>query len=920
MLERSTVSRRLTRRTFLQLMSSITLSIAGLSHGTALGYGGRKNRIESGPTDRLQLGLSASERKHELRTRGDSRAIRGIAEAGTIVEDYLARSVERGGSFSAILTTAPRHRLSLQIREVRPNGSWGAQYGYQVFLNDVLCYERDPSIVDPGGGPYSSIFLDTSDLSIVTHDQVKVDIVSTSDEPAYFTDIWVYADLDDFVEREGMRTPCGIYPVVGKDYHSTQALQDNIGFVLSHLHTNQRVKLGIAILDYFPVRSAAQMASNYDRYIQLAQINNVPVAIEHTSDWEGTPKNIPDGKGGKFGDIRYQQILWSETDQSEDMWNGEELADYLGERYDIRYGLSVPNVWGDTPWLTWNNPDLNSYYSQKLQQSLELIRDRVYELQRTGEHKLILPFSTTLESTYWSKQDGQGVNDNKYTEYNGGVERRTILAEFNNDTLAAAQRDGVQLDPSDGLDESEKWWLYKNQATPQQMFADLLYYGLPRERIKATPQGMEFPLDMLRHNVFSEVYSRQQAPYWSHIYPSLTNGFLHHARPGSEYISLPNYTPHGYGHLVKSREFGRIANPNLEDSVSGDWRDKLFLLRKQYINGSRYNTLYNWKREDVATWVNAFVDDPLPWDVVVDPGDEAQELRASRVGQTFMANDLRVINRIDVRVMEIPKRTRLELALYDSPDRQTVIARRHIGANEVVPRGEWTPFHFAPIELEWGRYYYLELQCSGKDSDVGRFVISHNDVYDVGSLYLDGTEQIDSDLAFRIGLDMEYERDRSLVIQWRRDASDAIAHVSEQLTREDDYAAKILVSARAALDAGRYVQAYRLAIMADALRYPVLYQSNGSCDLHPFPIHITSHSDVNIDLQSYYPGRKGSMTLTFMSYENDTISFEVRGGLASKHRVLVDGYAWASDSNGYSLRFEVRTASRTQYEVQIIPT
>lgn len=113
-----------------------------------------------------------------------------------------------------------------------------------------------------------------------------------------------------------------------------------------------------------------------------------------------------------------------------------------------------------------------------------------------------------MESTYWSKNNGQGVADQKYTEYNGGVERKTILADFNNDTLAAARKDGISLAPKDGLDEDEKWWLYTNQARPQQMYADLLYYGLPRERIKASPSGISFPQDMLRHNIFSEVYSR----------------------------------------------------------------------------------------------------------------------------------------------------------------------------------------------------------------------------------------------------------------------------------------------------------------------------------------------------------------------------------------------------------------------------
>lgn len=268
------------------------------------------------------------------------------------MEEYDLRSAASGGSFTATLHITPHSPLSLQLREVRPNGSWGVAYGYRVYLNDILFYERDSSIVDPGGGPYSSVFLDTADSNIVSSANVRIKVVSTSQEPAYFTDIWAYSDLSRFIHEQGIRVPTGIYAVIGKDYHSTQALQDNLTFVKDNLHRNERVRLGTSVLDYFAVRTSSQMAASYDRYLELARSNDIPITIESTSDWEGTPGHVPDGKEGTFGDIPYQQILWSETDQTADVWNGEKLSDYLGSRYDVRYGLSVPNIWGDTPWLT----------------------------------------------------------------------------------------------------------------------------------------------------------------------------------------------------------------------------------------------------------------------------------------------------------------------------------------------------------------------------------------------------------------------------------------------------------------------------------------------------------------------------------------------------------------------------------------
>ena len=170
----------------------------------------------------------------------------------------------------------------------------------------------------------------------------------------------------------------------------------------------------------------------------------------------------------------------------------------------------------------------------------------------------MLDFSTTLESTYWSKRDGKGVADQAYTEYNNGVERRDLYADYNPSTVAAAKVDGVLLDPTDGLSEPEKRWLYKNQSYPQQLFADIFYAGLPRERIEVLPTGVRTPTEGLRHNVHAEVYSRMQEPYWDDVHPSTAQGIVHRARPG-------------FGvHRARRLHQGRLLPPAEEPGVRPD--------------------------------------------------------------------------------------------------------------------------------------------------------------------------------------------------------------------------------------------------------------------------------------------------------------------------------------------------------------
>lgn len=878
-------------------------SQAGAASAGAAGSDGSPGPRPS-VTDHLVLGDPVSERAHYLRATGPSAVQAGTVEAGQLTERYSARAVTSGGQFTVRLRLAPGQPLTLQLREVRPDDAWGAAYGFQVLLNGTLIYVRDPQTADPGGGPYSSVFIDSGDPAFTHDGQVDVTVEGTSEAAAYIGEIWAYGDLTGMVHEQGMRVPDRMVFVLGQDYRGEQYFRQRLDYVKAHIHTSPEVGAGMAVLDYYAVRTPDQLAANYQLWLRLSRDYNLPFAVESTSDWEGTPSKVPDGKGGHFGDIKYQQILWSPQDQTgsdKDVWNGQSLASLLGAAYDPHYGLSVPNVWGNTPWLTWRDPDLNAYYSQKMNESIDQLRPMIWDLQRAGEDGRILAFSTTMESTYWSEHDGEGVWDVVYTKYNDGVARRDIVGDFNPSVVAAAKADGVTLDPA-RLSDAAKHWLYKNQSYPQQMFADLYYYGLPRERIQADIHGLIFPADMLRHNVHSEVYSRKQGPYWSGVYPSQAQGILHRARPGSEYIELNSYSPGGFYHLQKSREFGRLANPNLENSVSFYSPDKTLLLRQTYINGSRYTSIYNWQTDTASppadraeNWINPFIDDLHPWDVVNDGAVDGRVSGKTTVGINFTGGDLRLCDQVDVRIERTGEPAPLRLTVYDGPDKQRVVAMRYLSATEVPATG-WATFRLPVIELDKGHTYYAEVEQTGGAQPAYAF------------------PTVGGALAFRVGLDMQYERDRSLVIQWRRDASDAITHVGDQVTAQDSLAKGALAEARAALDSSRYVEAYRLAMKADSLRYPVLYQVKTTATLKPFPVMVKAGGDVDVDVTTYAPNRQ--LAFAVKGYTTGPVTFTV-SGLNGTPTVLVDGHTAPATQSGGSTTFTVDLNDLTPHEVSI---
>ncbi|RFU85027.1 hypothetical protein DY218_19535 [Streptomyces triticagri] len=611
-------------------------------------------------SDTLRLGVPASERRHRLVERAGSRAVTGTVEQGTLVERYSARAVTRGGGFTATLAVTPGEPLTLHFGELRPDDTWGAAFGFEVHLGDTLVYVRDSAQADPGGGPYGSFFVETDDPEVTAAGEIEVTVRGTTREPAYFRHIRAFADLDRMVREQGLRVQDRIVFVLGQDYRPDSESRAKLDYITEQFRDTDDVAFGLAVLDYFPRRTAGEMAANYAKWLDFSRTYELPFAIEGHADWEGTPLDEPDGSGGTFGDLKYHQILWSPQhllDRPMDSYRGESLDELLGTDHDRRYGLSVPNPWG-MPWLTWHNATLNDHYRRKAAESMAQVRPLLWRLQRTGEAGRLLPFSTATESVYWSHRGTEGVWDDTYRdEINGGVARTDLFADYSPDAVAAAAKDGVVLDGATPLNAAEKRWLWRAQSVHQQLFADAWYHGLPRERIVVGPEGAVFPRDLLRHNIHSEIYSRLQEPYYSSVRPSSAQGVVRHGRPGAQYISLGDHTVGGFWHLQRLREFGRLANPNLEDSVSFDPSDKTLILRQTFVNGSRYTSPYNWQRaadadpaENEATrWINPFLATLHPWDVQNDAAPTAVLRGRRRVHQTFSAGELGLLNDVRVR-------------------------------------------------------------------------------------------------------------------------------------------------------------------------------------------------------------------------------------------------------------------------------
>lgn len=207
-------------------------------------------------------------------------------------------------------------------------------------------------------------------------------------------------------------------------------------------------KRGITTAFSCEIYYASKDANEVQRQLETAHERSLqtglPVLLGLVSWWNGTPRKVPDGKGGKFDDLQYQQICYTpDALHPEDA----ELRKLLGNRYNPHYCRTTPNIWSNTPWLTMNSRQLNAYRAKRLNEAMDLLQK-----VSKGDTSWIAGIFLENEPRYWDTQSTQGT-----PQWHG--ER---WADFNPYTVAAASRDGVALNPADGLSLEELTWLQRN--------------------------------------------------------------------------------------------------------------------------------------------------------------------------------------------------------------------------------------------------------------------------------------------------------------------------------------------------------------------------------------------------------------------------------------------------------------------------
>lgn len=514
---------------------------------------------------------------------------------------YTAKSILPGKGIS--YNIEPTSRI-ICITEVYPDKPDQPLYMCDLYNGQKLIFKR--SYVGNGFGRVSYYVYMPRDI-----DDFSITIKNVGTEIVYIERVRCVAD-EDLSEIE-KNDRFGLFGLV-TPYHGSDDERRLVSQLAKGLPHRRGFYKGFSTEIPYAAWDDAAIRAEIDRHIQFAKEYGMAYFPSFVSWWSGTPINIPDGEGGRFGDIKYQQICWSMDDNEDE---SPELKELLGDRWSIHYGLSVPNQWSSVPWLTMNSDKLKSFRHERLDAALRYFMN---EIKNSGV--VLEGMYLENEPRYWDNACEAGNPHRKWTE---------CWADFNPMTVSDARKDGVNLDPSDGLDYAERLWLHRNvarynQATVDQAEATLkLILDQRKPTLYAHSLQLKgFPGDVIGHSMSEWAYVKGANTGLEAIWTKLAD-------------------------FDRVREWGEWANVNREEGDGRPIEEHLWDLRCTYARGGRLYNSYNWNAigpERVFNYMSEFIN-KLP---MAKLSNSKFKQEGSNSISFELSPDLQAINQVELKV------------------------------------------------------------------------------------------------------------------------------------------------------------------------------------------------------------------------------------------------------------------------------
>lgn len=197
-----------------------------------------------------------------------------------------------------------------------------------------------------------------------------------------------------------------------------------------------------------------------DNHLDNSAQTGRPVQILlNGTTWGGSPRS-PDGQGGYFTDIRYSQLAYDLASKS--------------------WSPCYPNMWSCSFWTSSFDPLLQTTMRTRFLAAMSGIQDKVDFLHARG----LMPYPVYVR------------------------ELGPPMGEVTAATIQAATKEGIKLDPTDGLDKAERQWLHQNDVWLWQEYASWHAEVFGRDSVIVDRGAIRLPAmqtidNQYAHTVFS---------------------------------------------------------------------------------------------------------------------------------------------------------------------------------------------------------------------------------------------------------------------------------------------------------------------------------------------------------------------------------------------------------------------------------
>ena len=487
-------------------------------------------------------------------------------------------------------------RWTLEVQEVNDDAHNGDTTYYRILVDGKPVYLRN--YVDDGPG-LATFFID---IPATGKQYATVTLKDTSGYGMRIRSLRAYDDFEAYCRENRFTDPMLICPRIlrlGNDDKIDTTQID--AWIEAFAKAGLRQNIGFCGDFAYLQRGPEYVRKLADAIGQFVLDRNVPVVLGFPTTWSFSPLNTRDGHGGTFRDIQYQQICYSKFDNYDDPGLKEYMDKCKPGWYDVHYGLSTPNHWSSVPWLTMNNKVLNGARQRGISDAIRKLNPWLAEMERRGMSGNLAGFIGEDEPVYWTKI--VDVLGDGYGRVNNGVAREDLLIDFNWSVIQDAARDGVKLDPSDGLDTKEKWWLHLNPAHFNRTLARTIRAALRKPAILIRGDKFDFPKEDPGLNQYVYWVGGPGYPLNNRFHPIWDQAVFPEAGVGLGGGSREYY---------RARELGRIAVSDFESHGAPETESWIPTMRAMYEGGVRFSHHTNPGTPDTWGPVMEFLAHPTP--------------------------------------------------------------------------------------------------------------------------------------------------------------------------------------------------------------------------------------------------------------------------------------------------------------------